>query len=108
MSREQPRLRKAIEIVRTDLSLYMWLSATSDESGKVTDEQVVELAFVVGNPQQVDMLLPIAVLPSVEWKDFVVSKTKTLTLMDGFMFSNLGLSENLRGNCRPSMTSSLK
>ena len=79
------------------------IRASIDESGKVPDEQVVKLAFVVRDHQQVDVKFPIAVHRSVEGKE-----TKTLTLMDGFQFSNLGVLENMRGNCKPSMTSSLK
>ena len=83
------------------------IRATGDESGQVPDEQVVKLAFVVGNHQQVDMF-PLAVLRSVEREDFIVFKTKTLTLIDGFKFSKLGVSENLTGKLSPVMSSSLK
>ena len=47
VSCKQTRLREAIETVWKDLSLYMCLSATSDESEQVSDEQAVELAFDV-------------------------------------------------------------
>ena len=82
--------------------------AARDESGQIPDEQVVKLAFVVGNRQQVDMMFPLAMFRSLEWEDFVVFKIKTLTLMDGFKFSNLDVSENLKGNWSPVMTSLLK
>ena len=68
----------------------------------------MELAFAVGNDHQVHVMFPVAVFRNVEWKDFVVFKTKTLTLMDGFKFSNLGVSENLRENWSPAMSSSQK
>ena len=51
-------------------------TASVDDSGQVPDEYVVELAFVVGNHQQVDMMFPFAVFRSVEWKDFVVFKNQ--------------------------------
>ena len=44
--------------------------------GAARDEQVVELAFVVGNHQQVDMIFPVAVFRSVEWEDFVLFKNQ--------------------------------
>ena len=47
-----------------------------DENGQAPDEQVVKLAFVVGNHQQVDMMFPVAVFRSVDWKDFVVFKNQ--------------------------------
>ena len=68
----------------------------------------MELAFVVGNYQQVDMMFPVAVLRSVEWKDFGVFKNQNVDA-DGWIYVlELGVSENLRGNCSPAMTSSLK
>ena len=36
----------------------------------------MKLAFVVGNHQQVDMMFPVAVRITVEWKDFVVFKNQ--------------------------------
>ena len=47
-------------------------SATMNESGQVPDEHVMELAFAVGNHEQVDVIFSIAVFRGVERKYFVV------------------------------------
>ena len=45
VSREQSRLREAVETVRADVRVSIVFSASIDESGQVSDEQVMELAF---------------------------------------------------------------
>ena len=49
VSREQSRLREAVETVRADVRVSIVFSATMNESGQVPDEQVMKLAFAVGN-----------------------------------------------------------
>ena len=61
MSCKQPRLREAIQAVRTHVRVSMMFSACMNESEQVPDESVVKRAFVVGNHQQVDMMFPVAV-----------------------------------------------
>ena len=61
------RLREATETARKHVRVSILFSTSVDESGQVRDEQVV-----VGNHQQVDMMFPIAVIRSLERKDFVV------------------------------------
>ena len=48
------------------------VGTAKDESGKVPDEKVVKLAFVVGDHQQVDMMFHISVIESVECEKFIV------------------------------------
>ena len=74
MSCKQPRLREAIQAVKTLVRVAFVFSTSMNESGQDLDEQVVKLAFVVGNHQKVDMMFPVAVLRRVEWKDFAVFK----------------------------------
>ena len=49
-----------------------------DESGQVSDEQVVELAFAVGNHQHVYVMFSVAVFRGVERKDFVVFEVEKI------------------------------
>ena len=83
VSCEQPRLPEAVQAVRTHVCVAIVLSAAGDESGQVPDEQVVKLAFADGNHQQVDVMLPVAVLGCVEWKDFVVFKNQDVDANGG-------------------------
>ena len=41
--------REAVETVMADVRVSMIFSATMNESGQVPDEEVMELAFAVGN-----------------------------------------------------------
>ena len=43
-----------------------------NESGQVPDEQVMELAFAVGNHYEVDVIFSVTVFRGVERKYFVV------------------------------------
>ena len=52
--------------------MSMLLSATMNASGQVPDQQVMELAFDVGNHQQVDVIFSVAVFRGVERKYFFV------------------------------------
>ena len=48
----------------------MIIRAAGDESGELPDEQIVELAFVVGYHQHVYLIFCVSVLRGIEWKDF--------------------------------------
>ena len=72
VSREQSRLREAVETVRADVSVSIVFSATIDESGQVPDEQVMKFAFDVRNHQQVDVIFSVPVFGGVERKYFIV------------------------------------
>ena len=93
VSWKQTRLREAMETVRTDMRVAFVFRAAIDESGQVFDEKVVELAFVVWNHQQIYVMFLVSVLRGIEEKD-LFSKTRSLTLMVGFKFSNLDVSGN--------------
>ena len=49
MSREQSRLREAVETLRADVRVSIVFSASMKESGQVSDQEVMELAFAVEN-----------------------------------------------------------
>ena len=61
------------------------VSVAVDESEHVHDEQIVKFAFAVGNHQQVDAMFPIAMLRSVERKDFAVFKKQDVDA-DGWIY----------------------
>ena len=61
VSREQSRLREAVETVRADVCVSFVFSASMNESGQVSDDLVMELAFAVRNHQQVDVIFSVTV-----------------------------------------------
>ena len=46
--------------------MMLMVGATKDESGQVPNEEIVKLAFIVRDHQQVHMMFPVTVLGSVE------------------------------------------
>ena len=67
---EQPRLREVVQTKRSDVGVAIMFNEAGHESLQVPDEQIMKLAFIVGDHHQVYMIFPVVMLGNSVFRCF--------------------------------------